>query len=410
MELERNVAMLSAEEAQRTIQSFVLSSGPEVLPLDRALGRILAFPVKAPVDLPLFDNAAMDGFAVRSEETFDRTSVLFKVIGSVEAGSNVEPPRVRLGQAVRIMTGASVPEGADAVVPFEESVSNGDSLVIDHEVSKGENIRKKGEDVRRGEVVLRHGVLITSRTISLLAALGIAEVSVFRRPRVRIVVTGNELVEIGAPLQRAKIYNSNGPTLVAALREAGVPPESVAVVSDQPDLLTSRIREGLEGEVLLTIGGVSAGDLDLVPKILDEIGAKIHFHKVAIKPGKPLLFGTVGEKLIFGLPGNPVSALIVFERFVRPALLRMMGMDECFPVRKTAIAMEEFKGSSDRETYLRGVVAYKDGRYEAISAGVQGSAQLKTLACSNATLIIPVSRGTIRTGEPVLFEFFKEGA
>ena len=274
----------------------------------------------------------------------------------------------------------------------------------------GSIILLAGEDVRKGEVVLQTGEKVTPRTIALLAALGLDRVAVFRRARVKIVSTGNELVPPGHPFSPPKIYNSNGPALSAALQEIGIVPIGIAAASDAPAVLKKAVSEGVaETDLLITVGGISAGDFDLVPRILQEIGAKIIFHKVAINPGKPLLFAAFEKKLIFGLPGNPVSALMVFDRFVRPALLKMMGSPVHGRPGRRAVAEEALKGTKGKEDYLRGIVQYREGAFFARSAGLQGSAQLATLARANATLIVPAAKERIASGETVEFEFFSEG-
>lgn len=403
--------MILAREAQEKILSHTHPLDTEEASLQEASHRFLAHSICAPISLPSFDNSAMDGFVVGSGENS------FRVIGTVAAGDQGSP-RIHPGEAIRIMTGAPVPEGAYAVVPFEE-------WPITKPVLRGSHIRHAGEDIKEGMQVIEAGERVTSRTIALLAALGIGKVSVYRRPRVKILPTGNELVSLGKPLRPGEIYNSNGPALLAVLREMGIEVELLESVTDSEEVLSGRLKEGFENtDVLLTIGGVSAGDFDLVPKILKTLGAEIIFHRVAIKPGKPLLFATVGAGFsrpdwlhmegartaplqIFGLPGNPVSALMVFDRFVRPALLKMMGARRCLRQRLVAIAAEDLKGSEEKEDYLRGIVTCEEGRLVARSAGGQGSANLLSLARANAILIVPESQKKIRRDEPVSFEFFE---
>ena len=298
--------------------------------------------------------------------------------------------------------------------PFEKGGKGGFSnlIRITEPVPEGDNIRYAGEDILKGDAILEPGERINSRTIALLAALGLDRVDVFRHPRVRILSTGSELAQPGEPLLQGQIYNSNGPALAAALKEIGIESPEIAVAADTEGELKKAISPVVDADVLITIGAVSAGDFDLVPKVLKDIGAEIVFHKVAIKPGKPLLYAIrgrgehAGSPLhIFGLPGNPVSALMVFDRFVRPALLKMMGAKEIFRVTKSAVASEDLKGSADKEDYLRGIVEYREGRYVARSAGSQGSARLVPLAKANAVIIIPADRKLIAAGETVLFEF-----
>jgi molybdopterin molybdotransferase len=406
--------VISAYEAQESILQYARPLGVEGVPLREALHRYLARPVFAPIDHPPFDNAAMDGFAVCSGDTqsvSETSPVSLKVIGTIAAGGDVgaihELP-LRTGHTYRIMTGAPVPPGADAVIPFEETSFNENTCFVTKPISPEANIRRAGEDVRKGDQVLEAGERITPRTIALLAALGIDRLPVFRRPCIRIISTGSELVEPGLPLPQGRIYNSNGPALEAALQELGIYPEAFTLVSDSEEDLRREIRKNLDGDVLVTVGGVSAGDYDLIPKVLRELGAKIIFHKVSIKPGKPLLFATFENKLVFSLPGNPVSALVVFDRFVRPALLKMVGSKNPLRPRRIAIAETELRGTKGKEDYLRGVVEYREGNYFARSAGVQGSAHLLPLARSNAVLIIPAEKELIQHLEPLEVEILEE--
>ncbi|MDO8462631.1 MAG: molybdopterin molybdotransferase MoeA [Deltaproteobacteria bacterium] len=409
--------MISANEAYEVIFKETAPLGQEEVPLPEARGRFLSSPIFAPIDLPPFDNAAMDGYAVVSRDTergFPASPIRLKVVACLAAGTSQKLPLLRSGEAVRLMTGAPMPEGADAVVPFEEASDENGFCRIAGKVSRGSDVRVKGEDVQKGQRVLEKGQLITPRTIALLAALGISKVSVFKKPRVALIVTGDELVEVGRSLSPGKIYNSNGPALVAALQELGIDPETVTIVPDSEEDLRGEFLKNLDSDLLITVGGVSAGDYDLIPKVLKELGAKIIFHKVSIKPGKPLLFATLVRAyldtplLVFSLPGNPVSALMVFDRFVRPALLKMIGSRNPLRLRRSAIAEAELHGSQGKEVYLRGIVEYREGKYFARSAGPQGSAHLLPLAEANAVLVIPAEKGTIRPMESLKFEFLGE--
>ncbi len=413
--------MVSAEEASKIILSQIEPLDSEAVPLRDSPGRYLSAPVVAPVSLPPFDHAAMDGFAIRSGDTQGasrETPTILKVIGTIAAGGSGNLS-IREKQAVRIMTGAPIPAGADSVVPFEKippvpPLSKGgeggfSKINITNPIAKDDNIRHRGEDVAEGEEVFQAGEKITPRTIALLAALGQATVRVVRRPRITLLGTGSELVEPGERLGPGKIYNSNVPALTAALREIGIEPAATMTSSDAEGELADKIRRGLNSEVFITVGAVSAGDFDRVPAILKQEGAEILFHKVAVKPGKPLLFARRGSCLIFGLPGNPVSSLTVFERFVRPALLKMIGSTNPLPTFRKAIAAEPLRGTDGREDYLRGIVEWQEGRWIARSAGRQGSASLKPLARANALLIIPAGRETVPSGDEIEFTALGEG-
>lgn len=387
--------MISAQDALAAILSRAEPLSIEDCPLKDSLHRHLAGPVVAPIPLPPFDNSAMDGYVIAGEGDS------FQIMPTIAAGDR-GPSVIHPEEAFRIMTGAPVPEGAYAVVPFEE-------WPITKPVIRGDNIRRAGEDVAKGDGLFEAGERITSRTIALLAALGLETVRVFRRPRVRVLSTGSEIRPAGETLQHGQIYNSNGPALAAALKEMGIEAETVGAAVDDEGALKAALNRVNGGDVLITIGGVSAGDFDLVPKALKALGAQVVFHKVSIKPGKPLLYALWGRTHVFALPGNPVSALMVFDRFVRPALLKMMGADKILRTPHEAVAAEPLRGAAGKEVYLRGIVAAEDGRFIARSAGAQGSAMLRSLARANAVLIVPASKQRIAAGETLSFEFLEEG-
>ncbi|MBI2082182.1 MAG: molybdopterin molybdotransferase MoeA [Deltaproteobacteria bacterium] len=403
--------MISAHEAQNIILEKTSRLGNEEVPLSLSLHRYLAEPITAPIDLPPFDNAAMDGFAIQSGDTKTASAqnpVTLKVVGTIAAGDAPSQAVLKSGEYFRIMTGAPVPDGADAVVPFEEAVHTPLEVRIIKPVPSGSNIRLAGEDVKKDQRILDVGEKITSRTIALLAALGVYRIPVFRHPNIKILVTGSELTAVGHPLHDGKIYNSNGPALTAALQEIDIIPQIVVSSADVVSDLKTFFTASEEADALITIGAVSTGDFDFIPQVLKGIGAEIAFHKVSIKPGKPLLFATWKGKPIFGLPGNPVSALMVFERFVRPALLKMMGANNFLRRRGIAVATETLSGSLGKENYLRGIVESSGNGSHARSAGKQGSAHLLPLARANAILIVPPEKEEIRAGETVEFETFLE--
>ncbi|QQR81352.1 MAG: molybdopterin molybdotransferase MoeA [Deltaproteobacteria bacterium] len=404
--------MLSADQARRIILEHSRFLGSEKIPTLQSQGRYLADEVKAPMPLPSFDNAAMDGFAIRALDVLqasENNPVTLKVIKRVVAGDNIYQHCVMPlghGQAVRIMTGAPVPEGADTVVPFEDVTFTETTCELKDGVKEGQHVRRQGEDVLVGDLVLSCGEKLDLRRLALLTAVGVDQVCVGRKPKIKILSTGNEIIPLGEDLKPGQIYNSNGPALVLALKAMGLEATELSIAVDTEEDLEKILQSLSDVDILLTVGGVSAGDLDLVPKVLKKLGAEPLFHKVSIKPGKPLLFCRWDQRLVFGLPGNPVSALMVFERFVRPALLQMQGAKNIFSTTYQAIMQEDLRASHGKEDYLRGHVIYSEGQFQAFSAGRQGSAHLKALASSNAILIVPESVDYLHQGDAVSFVFW----
>lgn len=384
----------------------------ETIPLQRALGRYISQDLSAPLSLPPFDNSAMDGFAVHASDVRSASPsapVSLKVVDSLAAGDSCFPSRqLNFGEAVRIMTGAPIPVGSDTVIPFEESEEKEGYCIFRETTSTGRHVRKSGEDVLQGTLVLEKGIRLHPRNMALLASLGMASVPVVALPCVALFSTGNELKPLGSSLESGQIYDSNGSTLYLAMQALGVESTLLPTPKDTLQDLLDTFQKALASDIILSIGAVSAGDFDLVPQALKKLGAKILFHKLAIKPGKPLLFAKWDHRHVFCLPGNPVSSLIVFDRFVRPALLKMMGASFLFRKRYTAQALHDIKGTYGKEDYLRGNVAWKEGGFFARLAGAQGSAHLQPLARSNALLVLPETVSQVEKGQAIEFEFWGE--
>ncbi len=404
--------MLSADHARQMILECSQFLGTETIQTVQSHGRYLAEGIHAAMPLPSFDNAAMDGFAICAIDVIQASQnnpVVLQVIKRVVAGDNIVQhcaTPLGHGQAIRIMTGAPVPEGADTVVPFEDVTFTETTCEFKEGVKEGQHIRRQGEDMEIGDLILEHGDKIDSRRIAFLTALGVRQLPVGRKPIIKILSTGNEIIPLGETLKPGQIYNSNGPALAITLISMGLDVTSLSVSHDTEEDLEKTLKLISDADVLITIGGVSAGDLDLVPSVLKKLGAETIFHKIAIKPGKPLLFCRWGQRLVFGLPGNPVSALMVFERFVRPSLLKIQGAKNIFPTTYQAVMQDDLRASHGKEDYLRGRVIYEDGEFQAFSAGRQGSAHLKALASSNAILIIPESVDALHRGDRVSFVFW----
>jgi len=388
--------MLAPDEARAIVLRHVRSLPVEQVPLRHAAWRALAGDLIASEDHPPFAAATMDGFAVLAEDS----SPWREVIGAHMAGQ-VSDVEVTPGTAVRIMTGAPLPRGANAVVRIEETEPADDHVIIHQEqIAPGENVRPVGSDLRRGARLLPAGTILGPAELGLVAGLGINPVAVRRRPRVSILSTGDELVEPGQPVGPGQIRDSNRFSLVAAVEGDGAEVVWAGHAEDERRALRDLLRERIgQSDVVITSGGVSMGDLDLVKALLREV-AQVHFRRLFMKPGKPLNFATAGDTLVFGLPGNPVSALVSFALFIRPALAAMAGRavaDDRVPV-----TLQHDIRSSDRIEFQRGVVrATPDGRLVAANTGSQSSSRLVSFVGANALLVIPPRNAPYQAGEQV---------
>lgn len=399
--------MISVEEALLEIERRLSAPGAERVPVAEAADRVLAESVASDIDSPPHDKSIVDGFAVRSADLSQSPTTL-AVIEEVVAGA-VPQRQLSPGEATRIMTGAPLPDGADAVVMVErtESVAGqgfGQVVVRCDPVGPGQNIARRATSMRRGEVVLQAGHRLRSIEIGLLSEVGRVEVEVARRPRVAVLATGNELVPPGEVPASGQIRNSNGAMLVSAVRRAGGAPMDLGIGRDEPEALTRLIEEGLRADVLLISGGVSAGVLDLVPGVLAGLGVRQVFHKVRVKPGKPVWFGVregPDTTFVFGLPGNPVSSLVCFELFVRPALGALGGgrFDPAPNVRAALAAPFVHRG--ERPTYHPGNLAWADNEWRVEPLAWQGSGDLRALASANALIHFAAGERTYRVGDLV---------
>ncbi|MBK5094361.1 MAG: molybdopterin molybdotransferase MoeA [Deltaproteobacteria bacterium] len=390
--------MPTFEEARELILEQISPLGKERIPLSKAGGRVLAEDVVAPWDMPHADNSAMDGYAVRSEDCVE-PSVL-KVVGYHPAGGAVNV-RVEKGCAVRIMTGAPLPEGGDAVVPLEETEESDSWVRIRVSVKAGAHVRYRGEDVRSNDRVLSAGTVLRPPEISMLASVGKVLLSVYRRPLVAVLSTGDELVEPGEPHTPGAIINSNTFSLAAALAEGGAEPVNLGIARDDLSSLREKLAEGFSADALITTAGVSMGDRDLVREALAEFSVREIFWKVAMRPGSPTAFGVRDGKPVFSLPGNPVSSLVTFEVFVRPALRKMMGQAEFLKPLVKATLKETVKKKEGRVQFLRVKIDLEEGKYVIRSAGDQKTGILKTMVHADGIALLPSDRTTFQAGDQV---------
>lgn len=395
--------MISVDEARaRILECFSPLGGEKVSLLD-ALGRVLAEDIYARRSLPPIDNSAMDGFAIRSEDTFGASKdspVLLKVAGDIPAGI-LPRKELRQGEAMRIMTGAPLPAGADAVVRKEEVEERGEEIAIKAPVSPGADIRSAGEDVRAGSLVIPRGVLVRPAEIAMCAALGRSFLSVIRRPLVTIVSTGSELSEIDGEVSPEKIVNSNGYALAASVKACGAAAVLLGIVPDDRDALRQAFLEAARGDVIVSSGGVSVGDYDLVKDIMQEVGNEMKFWRVAMRPGRPLAFGFINGTPLFGLPGNPVSSAVSFEQFVRPAIRKMMGHQRLFRPTARAVLEENIEKSTELRYFIRGILREEGGKYFVKRTGEQGSGIIASLVAANVLIILPEGKDVVKKGEEV---------
>jgi molybdopterin molybdotransferase len=389
---------ISFEEARRRILDAVRPLPFEGVPLLDAVGRAIAEPLVANRDMPRFDNSAMDGYAVRAEDC--HPGAVLKVIGYIPAGGRAEPA-LQPGCAIKIMTGAPIPPRADAVVPFEETDGGEGSVTIQGPVQAQDHIRFRGEDIAAGQLIMEAGTTLRPAEISLLASFGWARVPLYRRARVAILSTGDELVELGQPLTDETIVNSNSWSLAAAVKEIGAEPVMLGIARDNLASLREKLSAGLACDALITSAGVSAGDRDLVREVLAELGVAQLFWKIDIKPGRPTAFGMKGTVPVFSLPGNPVSSMITFEEFARPALLKMMGHRQVLKPLIKATLKQPVEKKPGRTHFLRVTVFAENGELVVASSGDQNTGILRTMLRANAIAILPAERERIEAGEEV---------
>lgn len=394
-------------EARAEVLGTLPLLGRETVPMTESLGRVMAEPAIARGTSPPFDNSAMDGYAVVSSDVVS-TPVELSVNEDVAAGS-VPTMRVESGTATRIMTGAPMPDGADAVVQVEHTESGDRALVtILTGVDAGRNVRSAGGDVMPGDVIVEAGVRITARHVASLASTGIDPV-VAHLPTVAIMSTGDEIVDPATVhLAKGTIRDSNRALLRSALNELGVPVVDLGIVGDDPAELRSAYEHAAaEADLVVSTGGVSMGDFDYVKQILGELGS-VEFWRVAIQPGKPFAFGTVHGVPLFGLPGNPVSTFVSYEQFVRPALLHMMGATNVLRSRVRGTMGEDVETNETKEVFLRVVLAQgTNGSFVALRSGEQASNMLVALADADAFAVVPVGVGSLSAGDDVTLEMFR---
>lgn len=403
--------MIPYEQARKLVIEKAAVLGQEAVTLDEALGRVAARDIRSKINVPPFRNSAMDGYAIRSEDTKRDTGkgganyISLKLVAAQPAGDYFRK-KIRSRETLKVMTGAPVPAGAEAVVPLEEVERQGSQILIKRQIKPGENIREAGEDVKKGEIIIRQGSVLKTPELGLLAACGFNQVSVYRRPAVAVIITGNELCEPGERLQPGKIYNSNAVILKALLKSSGVELVSLEKVEDSLKFLISALKRAVKkADLIITTGGVSVGDYDLVKEALEKISARKIFWQVAQKPAKPLAFYFLrqGQKprWFFGLPGNPGAVMIAFEEYVRPLIKKVSGHENFWPVEIEASLTGPVKKKAGRLNFLRVNLENKNGEWLATPLGKQESGMMTSFRMTGGLALIPAEVDLLPAGTKV---------
>lgn len=397
--------MISYEQALKSILINTPILPAELVLIEDSFGRILRENIYAGIDMPPFDKSAMDGYAIRAADSKD-APVELRCIGLIQAGQDFKK-KLNPGECVKIMTGAPMPKNSDSVVMIENTRQSGDWVGVLEPVKKGENVCLKGQDIRNKEQVLKKEKKITSSEVAVIATLGKRYVKATKEPLVAIINTGGEIIQPGRLLGRSKIYNSNGPMLQALLKSEGIEPFFLGIAKDNIKDLKSSIKEGLKKDMLLISGGVSMGDYDLVPEVLASLGVEKIFHKVNIKPGKPLFFGIKNKTLVFGIPGNPVSNFLSYLIFVRPALCKMKGYLNCKPAFKEGLVEKRFYTKAGRKHFVLVKISRKLGRYYVSAVDSHGSADTLALSKADGFMVVDERLNFVRKGSKIQFITWK---
>ncbi len=404
------MSLIKVDEAREIILSRIQYMGAEKIPLTETLGRVLCEDIIARRNNPPMDNSAMDGYALIAEDVktaSPENPVPLQVVGEVAAGYTAQGESLKSGQALRIMTGAPIPPGANAVIMQEDTERDGDRLLVKDMAEVDENIREAGEDVKVGEVVVPKGTLIRPAHIGMMATVGRSQIFVGRRPTVAVLSTGDEILDLDDQPEGPCIYNSNGYMLSAQIRSAGGVPHYLGIARDTEEDLMEKFQWALQCDLIVSSGGVSVGDYDLVKSSLKKIGQEMLFWKVAMKPGKPLAFGQIGDTPIFGLPGNPVSSFVSFEQFARPAIRKMTGRADLLNASVQAKLTHSVTKKAGRQHFLSARTVWENDGYIVTPEGAQGSGILKSAAHANSLMVFPLEATELAVGAQVTVQLLE---
>ena len=400
--------LLSVEDAEQHILGLIRPlQSPECVDVRSALGRTLAEDVLSTINVPTHTNSAMDGYAINATDIPGSGIAELALAGTALAG-NPYKGSINTGQCIRIMTGAKMPDGCDTVIMQEQVEVSGDTVRIDANHRAGQNVRQAGEDLSIGQLAIPAGKRITPADLGLLASMGMGEVRVSRRLRIAFFSTGDELRPVGTPLGESEIYDSNRYTLYGMLKRQDAELIDMGVVPDNRDDMTAAFNSAAQGaDIIITSGGVSVGEADYVKDIVRELG-EVDFWKLAIKPGRPLAFGTLGDAIFFGLPGNPVAVMVTFYQFVQPAMRYMLGQKDIRPHRFQVTCASSIRKRPGRTEYQRGRLGIgEDGTLEVWLTGAQGSGILSSMSTANCFIVLPAESGPVEAGEPVWVDPFE---
>ncbi len=393
--------MIEYEEALNMILKNAKRLPSEMVPIEESIGRVLDEDIFSQIEMPPFNKSAMDGYALRAED-IKNAPIALKCIGLIQAGDNFRK-KIKKGQCVKIMTGAPLPDDTDSVVMVERTKSLGTKIEILERINKGKNVCMQGEDMKINQKVLKKGDCISRSDLAIIAAAGKKIIKVIKKPSVAILNTGGEIIPVGNPLPKNKIYNSNGPMLCSLLNSDNIPLHFLGIVEDNVNELKKAIQKGLRSNILLISGGVSMGDYDLVPGTLKKLGVKEKFHNIRVKPGRPLYFGTRNNRLVFGIPGNPISNFLAYYIFIRPAIYKMIGYDSYIPELKYGFIKSEYKQKTGRTHFVLAHISKKTGQYNIEPVKSHGSADISALSKANAFMVVDKEKSVLKKNSKVKF-------